>query len=739
MRYLVCSAAFLTMFGFATASVAGEQASPAKPSVDQLDQGAQVEQVAPGIWRIRFGQVEPFTPVTMRQDAPASSTKALAALPAGELPFPATAIRFRTLTRGCAVDLPMDKSEQIFGFGLQMLALNHTDKRLTIRTSDQQPDFPGYGDGGSGDSHAPVPFYVSSRGYGVLVDTLRYVSFYCGNLARAETAVTDTRPAVAPDDSVEELYRIRKLAQQVMCIDVPLARGVDIYVMAGPTPMAAVQRYNLFSGGGCLPPLWGLGMYYRAHSQSNAAQVLKFAKDFRESHIPCDNFGLEPGWHSASYSCSFTWDHRRWPDPEGFIKSMTDMNYKLNLWEHAFTHPSSPLYGPLKPFSGDYLVWNGLVPDFATPQAREIFGGYHERELVRKGIAGFKIDECDNQPLSASPWSFPERSVFPSGLDGEQMHAMLGLLHQRMFDAIYRRNNLRTYGKVRASHALASPMPYVLYSDVYDHRDYVRGTVNSGFSGLLWNPEVRQTNSLEDLYRRTQTSVFSAQAVMDAWFLRNPPWRQIDKAKNNRGELLPNWKESEAVCRKLFELRMSLIPYLYSAFAGYRETGVPPLRALVMDYPDDAKTWKVDDEYMMGKSLLVAPLFAGKSKRSVYLPKGEWYDFWTHEKHEGSQKIEVEKGIEQIPVFVRGDSLLPLAKPIEYITPETCFEITVHVFGSRPAPFTLYEDDGVSYDFERGKQNRIGLTWEAGKGAEKKSGGYTGPARYKILAWKAAP
>jgi alpha-D-xyloside xylohydrolase len=734
MRFTLVSAVCIFAFGCISALVAQDIGDKGKPATEYRSSAGQMKMVAPGIWRIRFGQVEPLTPVTMRRDTPTPRKEALAALPVGEVPFTTTAMRFRTSGRGCAVDLPLEKTEQIFGFGLQLRELNHTGTRQTIRTSDNPCT-------GFGDSHAPVPFYVSSRGYGVFVDTLRNVSFYCGNLARSGTGVTSAATTAAADN-VADLYRQRSITDSVMSIDMPSAHGVDLYIMTGPTLKLAVQRYNLLAGGGCLPPLWGLGVYYRGHTEMNAEGVVHFAEEFRKNHIPCDVFGLEPGWHSAAYSCSFAWNKKNWPDPDGFLKIMEGLHYHLNLWEHCFTHPTSPVYDALKPYSGDYLVWNGLVPDFATPQAREIFGGYHEKAFVKKGISGFKLDECDNQPLSATPWSFPEHSVFPSGLDGEQMHALIGLMHQRVLDAVYRRNNIRSYGKVRASHALASPVPFVLYSDVYDHRDYVRGTVNSGFSGLLWSPEVRNSDSLEDLYRRTQTSVFSAQTVMNAWFLKNPPWRQINTEQNNRGELLPNWKESEAVCRKLFELRMSLIPYLYSAFARYHNEGIPPLRALVMDYPDDLNTWKLDSQYMMGDLLMVAPLFAGQSKRSVYLPKGDWYDFWTHEKYNGGQTIEIAKGVEQIPVFVKGNSLLPLAQPVEYVTPETCFKLTVHVFGQKPERFTLYEDDGVSYDFERGKQNLVQLNWDASKGTKSKINkrdAYTGPARYEIADWQTTP
>lgn len=202
---------------------------------------------------------------------------------------------------------------------------------------------------------------------------------------------------------------------------------------------------------------------------------------------------------------------------------------------------------------------------------------------------------------------------------------------------------------------------------------------------------------------------------------------------------MADWEKSEAVIRQLFELRMSLVPYLYSAFAQYRERGLPPVRALVMDWPADSQTYAVDDEYMMGDSLLVAPLFGAATTRKVYLPAGEWFDFYTHQKFRGGKTIEVQAPIERIPVFVKGGTLLPLAKPVEHIADDTRFEITVTAFGNAAAPTTLVEDDGVTTDFEKGKQNVLTLTWPASQptGQITKTGGYDG-SRYNIVSWKNA-
>ncbi len=724
--------AILGLFSLgAHASIPTEEWNRLSPG--QLARHYQLDAVAPGVWRLRLGQPEKLTPMSFRTE-PAHTHEMEALPPCPRLPIQVSSIGFKTTGRGAVVELPLQAGERIYGLGLQFNLFDLLNGRRTVRVSDDPTTV-------LGDSHAPVPFYVSTLGYGIYVDSARYVSFYGGNLDPVrEQAVKREKPAIRTGDapgaatSVEELYRPREVSEKVMTVDVPVARGVDIYIFGGPDLGKAVQRYNLFGGGGCLPPLWGLGVWYRASTELGQAEVLGFLREFRERHVPCNVFGLEPGWQSQAYSCSYVWS-KKYPAPDSLLSEATTKNYHLNLWEHAFTHPSSPLYQKLLPWSGDYKVWKGLVPDFATPEARKIFAEYHDQLLVAKGVSGFKLDECDNQPLSATPWSFPECSRFPSGLDGEQMHLLMGELYQQTLLAPYRQRNQRTYGLVRSSGSLAAPLPYVLYSDAYDHRQYVRALATSGFAGVLWCPEVRDMASLEEFYRRLETSVFSALTQIDCWYLKNPVWKQINKERNNRGEFMDNWQDTEAVCRRLLELRMALLPYLYAAFADYRNSGVPPVRALVMDYPNDATTWVVDDEYLFGPSLLVAPLFSGQAKRQVYLPEGDWYDFWTHEKLAGGRKIEISKPVDQIPVFVKGETLLPLAAPVECVTPATEFALTVHVFAEKGASFVLYEDDGTTLDFDKGKQNRFELRWDGKTGHTARSGNYDGSSRYRILGW----
>jgi alpha-D-xyloside xylohydrolase len=513
--------------------------------------------------------------------------------------------------------------------------------------------------------------------------------------------------------------------------EIPEAQGIDVYVFGGPTLRGAVQRYNLYSGGGALPPRWGLGMWYRVKNDYGQAEVLQLASEFRDRKIPCDTIGLESSWETHAYSSSFVWSPK-YPDPAAMIAQLAQNHYRLNLWEHAFTHPSSPIYGALVAHSGNYEVWGGLAPDFLDPEARRIFGDYHEKHHIAIGVSGYKLDECDNSDFTGN-WSFPEVAGFPSGADGEQMHCLYGERYQDALQEVFDKRKTRTYGLARSSGALAAPYPYVLYSDLYDHKEFIRGVANMGFSGLLWTPELRNADNPEDLIRRLQSVALSPLALINAWYIRNPPWKQVERNANNAGHLAAGWEQVEAQCRAVMELRMRLIPYLHAAFVRYQREGLPPFRALVMDFPDDPATWTIDNQYLMGESLLIASAFAGEPERSVYLPAGDWFDFWSGERRTGRQRIQVKPPLEQIPIFVRAGTILPLADASLHTDAPESWRLSVRVYGEAPAPATLFEDAGGWNP----SLPELSLAWDRDRrsGTVNRTGG-AGSARYQVYEWK---
>lgn len=657
------------------------------------------KQVEPGIWKTVVGQPDKTTPLAVMACEPRKE----ALLGMGEAAFPFSGEEIDIDEQGgrTIVRLPLLDKEELYGMGLQFMKLNQRGRTRVLRVnSDPRQD--------TGETHAPVPWMISSRGYGLLVNTSRIVTFHCGSTVLRR----DTASGKALDRNTDPGWKATPVSG---IVEVELPReGAELLLFAGPTVAQVVQRYNLYCGGGTLPPKWGLGFWHRVPKLYKDEEVLAEALEFRKRGYPCDVIGLEPGWHSASYPVTNEWSEERFPQPAAFLDKMKEHHFRVNLWEHPYISPESKLHEPLSPLSGSHTVWGGLAPDYSLEQARGIYQKQHEDEHIDLGVSGYKLDECDGSELTRNSWMFPAHTRFPSGLDGEQMRQLYGLLFQKMTLDSFRSRNRRTYGLVRASGSAASSLPYVLYSDLYDHKQFVRALCNASFSGLLWTPEVRSAANEEDWIRRMQTVCFSPMAMLNAWGDGTKPW---------------SYPEAEQVVKHYIRLRMRLLPYLYSAFARYREDGTPPFRAMALEMGQPAgedeqksasqrnkiedtaegaygnnKIREWDDQYMMGDSILVAPLFAGEEEREVYLPPGVWYGFESGERWDGGQVIRVKPGLERIPLFVKEGAVIPMVPAADYvISGGNEAELTIVHFGNKPGSFRLYEDDGESFAYEQGQ------------------------------------
>ena len=230
-------------------------------------------------------------------------------------------IKFKETARGCLLEFPLQADEQVYGFGLQLKGFNHKNHKLQLKVNSDPVE-------NTGDSHAPVPFFVTTNGYGMYFDTARYVEVHCGygKDKHREPVFNNTVIATA-----EDLYKKCGLNETtVMSVEIPVAKGIDVYIFEGDTILDIVSEYNMFSGGGCDVPEWGLGVLYRAYAKSTGDDIIALAKHFRQNDIPCDIIGLEPGWQSSSYSCSYMWDEERYPNYMEVIKYLKDNDFHIN-------------------------------------------------------------------------------------------------------------------------------------------------------------------------------------------------------------------------------------------------------------------------------------------------------------------------------------------------------------------------------------------------------------------------
>ena len=274
-------------------------------------------EVAPGVWKGIVGQPEAYDLLKAAGSSPARD--GLTKMGIATFPLQVGDIKGSINDGKTSLRFPLEREEQLYGFGLNFQTVHQRGKILQLHMDH-------YGGRDNGRTHAPVPFYVSSKGYGVFINSARYITVYAGSGVRKDSKDSP----VEKDRNTDKSWSSRPYSDAVEIL-VP-ANGVEVYVFAGPTTLDAVRRFNLFNGGGPLPPRWGLGFTQRVRSLFTADEVKAEADSFKVKGYPLDFIGLEPGWQSRSYPGTFEWDKGRYPEPGKFVKEMKDRNIRLNLW-----------------------------------------------------------------------------------------------------------------------------------------------------------------------------------------------------------------------------------------------------------------------------------------------------------------------------------------------------------------------------------------------------------------------
>jgi alpha-glucosidase len=507
-----------------------------------------------------------------------------------------------------------------------------------------------------------------------------------------------------------------------MCTEGP---ELELFFFAGPTAAEVLDRYTALTGRPALHPRWALGFQQTRWSYSTEHQVREVAAELRRRRIPADVIGIDID-HLADFRV-FTWDHERFPDPgrliddlarDGFkVVTIVDPGVKVDegyevydegvARRHFLVHPDGST------FTG--IVWPGqcALPDFARAEVRDWWGGWH-RTLADVGVRGV-LNDMNEPSLRDRPLDDPAaRRVEPPGdlvhHDGEhvathrEVHNVYGSLHARAAAEGLRRlrPDERSFVVTRSGFAGVQRHAAVWTGDNGSYWEHLRMSLPQllglGLSGVpmagadvggFWG-----SCDAELLVRWMQAAAL--QPIMRA---------------NNSNEQTPQepwvWgEEVEAACRSAIELRYRLLPYLYTCLAASHRTGAPMLRPLWWHDPADAVAQTLDDEALVGGDLLTAPVLQpGAVARSVYLPAGRWFDWHRGSVHEGPISVLVEAPLAgPSPLFARGGAVVPTGPVLQWTDEATTEPLTLHVFPDAEghAAGELYEDDGRSFDHERG-------------------------------------
>ena len=570
--------------------------------------------------------------------------------------------------RGCWLGIDAGgTTERFYGFGIQAFDFEFRGDNVNIFTEAlfgmEEPPM--------GNAHVVMPFFLSSAGYGILNHTYWGSQFEMGSSSPDYISMWFPNPA--PDNT-----------------DDAVGEELDYYFFYGPSFKEIVERFSDVSGKTSMPPKWALGLQYRAYGMSSgdgwsASDFINYGNQFRSRNLPLDSFGLEPLWQKMSqestlygYPSTYLWNTGKFPDPQYFLDQMAKLNIKVHLWEQGYVGQDAPFYSSIVPYSATGCLPSagagsgGKAPDFTLQAARDLFWNYHKTRLVDipNGVAGFKTDENDEN--ISSNCDFPGK--FSSG---NEMHNPFGFLNSETFHEGYRSLNKRTFLLSRGNYTGAQRYPSACYSDYQTCTEKgIRATIAGGFCGTNQAPEIRSDASAGCI----QLLMFSAFSLDNEY----------------QGTTLP-WDRSAAEWKAYYNydrLRSRLKPYIYSCWRVHNKTGINIIRPLIMEYQADPKTWYEDQEYMYGDYMLVS------GDRSVYLPAGKWYNYHNGTEYKGP--LTLKWSGKELPLFVKGGAIIPQCPVEQYIDELPLDPLTLLIYPYGTSSFTLYEDDGITFNYEKG-------------------------------------
>lgn len=477
---------------------------------------------------------------------------------------------------------------------------------------------------------------------------------------------------------------------------------LDVFFVASQDPATIMSEYARITGHAEMPPLWSFGYQQSHRTLASREEVLAEAKTFREKKLPCDALiylgtGFCPsGWNTENGS--FVWNSRAFPDPKEMLDELHAEHFHVIL--HAV-------------ILSDKLRGTVHDPCDLSDFDEESAGCYWDahRKDFAMGVDGWWPDEGD--PLDVASRLVRNRMYW----EGPQID----------------RPNQRPYALHRNGYAGMQRYASFLWSgDVFSTWETLKTQVpvglNTSLSGIpYWGTDIGGFVPTEELTAELYVRWFQFGAFCPlfrchgrtwklrlpwGWNMGNPGPVEVNNIKATPDSRQLHDARVEPICRKYLELRYRMLPYLYSTVRECSTTGMPIMRALWLHFPDDPMAVGRGDEYLWGRSILVAPVVEkGATVRQVYLPHGRWYDFWTGERIEGGREISRPVDLETMPLYVCAGSILPLGPVKQFTSERVDAPLSISIYPGADASFLHYEDDGISFNYRKGEWLGIQMAW----------------------------
>lgn len=479
-----------------------------------------------------------------------------------------------------------------------------------------------------------IPFYMSSRMYGVFYHT----SHYC-KLSLAD-------------------HSSRSI--QFMCD----RATIDTFLIGGKTPEEILHNYRKLTGFPSMPPLWSYGIWMSRMTYFSAEEVNDICDHLRKEHYPCDVIHLDTGWFRTDWLCEWKFNPERFPDPKGFIQNLKKKGFRVSLWQLPYVAKGAeqleeakanqyiaPLLKEQASEGSNFsaLDYAGTI-DFTYDKAVEWYKKKLLKPLLDMGVTCIKTDFGENIHLDA---------VYHS-MTPERLNNLYALLYQKAAFEITKEVTGDGIIWARAAWAGCQRFPLHWGGDSASSWDGMAGSLKGGLhfglSGFaFWSHDVPGFHSIPDFMnspinpqvyvRWTQFGVFTSHIRYHGTCKREP-W---------------HYPEIAPIIKRWWKLRYRLIPYIIQQSEMACQSGLPIVQALIFHHPDDRQCWHIDDEYYFGNEFLVCPVMNDKGIRDIYLPDGEWINFFTGERMEGGKWYDaVKTPLDLMPVFVHPNATIPI-------------------------------------------------------------------------------
>lgn len=504
--------------------------------------------------------------------------------------------------------------EMIFGCGESATGLNKAGQKVNLFVTDPQgPE--------TDQMYKPIPFFMSNRGYGMFMHTSAPVTCDFG-----ATYIGLNKMFMGDEN-------------------------LDLFVFFGE-PKDILDEYTDLVGKPGMPPLWSFGTWMSRITYFSEKEGYDVAANIRKNKYPCDVIHFDTGWFDVDWQCDYKFSENRFQNPQQMLKDLRSQGFHVCLWQLPYFTPKNRYFSEL--IEKDMYVKNGngelpyedVVLDFSNP---ETVKWYQDKlaGLLNIGVSAIKVDFGEAAPLNG---------IYASGKSGWYEHNLYPVCYDMAVSEITKKLHNENIMWARAAWAGSQRYPLHWGGDAATTNTGLLGTLRAGLSfGLsgfsFWSHDMGGfvKSTPEDLYCRWIPFGFLTSHTRAHGAPPTEPW-------------LYDSKRVQDVFRKSAEMKYRLMPYVYAQAKECTEKGLPMLRALFVEFPDDPGAWKVDDEYLFGSQILVAPLLeSGMTGRTVYLPEGKWIDYQTEKVYEGGWH-RIEAGSLPIIMLVRDGSVLPHLK-----------------------------------------------------------------------------